>query len=48
MIRSLADASAFLEGLIDLERRPDAPYARFDLAPITKSGGVARFEVKPS
>jgi dihydrofolate synthase/folylpolyglutamate synthase len=34
MIRTLADATAFLEGLIDFERRPDVAYARFDLAPI--------------
>jgi dihydrofolate synthase/folylpolyglutamate synthase len=34
VIRSLADAAGFLEGLIDFERRPGLPYARFDLAPI--------------
>lgn len=33
-IRSLADAAAFLEGLINFERRADLPYDRFDLAPI--------------
>src|SRR6185295_12407388 len=35
-IRSLADAAAFLEGLIDFERRSDVPYARFDLGPIRR------------
>jgi len=34
VIRTSADAAAFLEGLIDFERRVDVPYARFDLAPI--------------
>jgi len=34
VIATLADAAAFLEGLINFERRPDVPYARFDLAPI--------------
>jgi dihydrofolate synthase / folylpolyglutamate synthase len=33
-VRSLSEAVAFLEGLIDFERRSDVPYARFDLAPI--------------
>lgn len=33
-IDTLDAAAAFLEGLIDFERRPDVPYARFDLAPI--------------
>jgi dihydrofolate synthase/folylpolyglutamate synthase len=35
-IRSVADAAAFLEGLINFERRADVPYARFDLVPIER------------
>jgi dihydrofolate synthase/folylpolyglutamate synthase len=35
-IRNLDDAEAFLEGLINHERRADVPYARFDLAPIRR------------
>ena len=35
-IRTLEDASAFLEGLINYERLPDASYDRFDLAPIRR------------
>jgi dihydrofolate synthase/folylpolyglutamate synthase len=33
-IRNLSDAAAYLEGLINVERRPDWPYRRFSLAPI--------------
>jgi dihydrofolate synthase/folylpolyglutamate synthase len=33
-IRSLADAAAWLEQLINVERRPDLPYARLGLEPI--------------
>jgi dihydrofolate synthase/folylpolyglutamate synthase len=33
-IRNLSDAAAYLEGLIDVEKRPDWPYRRFSLAPI--------------
>ncbi len=35
-ICDLAGAEAFLEGLIDHERRADVPYARFDLAPVRR------------
>jgi dihydrofolate synthase/folylpolyglutamate synthase len=35
-IRSLADASAWLEGLINLERRPEVPYARLGLEPVRR------------
>jgi dihydrofolate synthase/folylpolyglutamate synthase len=35
-IRNVGDAEAFLEGLINHERRADAPYTRFDLAPIRR------------
>ena len=35
-IRTLEDAAAFLEGLINHERQPDAPYERFDLEPIRR------------
>lgn len=35
-IRSLADASAWLEGLINVERRPDVPYARLGLDPVRR------------
>jgi dihydrofolate synthase/folylpolyglutamate synthase len=35
-IRTLADASAFLEGLVNHERRPDTSYGRFDLTPIRR------------
>jgi dihydrofolate synthase/folylpolyglutamate synthase len=33
-IRTLAQAAAWLEGLINVEKRPDWSYARFSLAPI--------------
>ncbi|MCA9506079.1 MAG: hypothetical protein KC616_23515 [Myxococcales bacterium] len=33
-LRTLAQAAAYLEGLIDRERRPDYDYARLDLRPI--------------
>jgi dihydrofolate synthase/folylpolyglutamate synthase len=33
-IDTLEAAAAFLEGLINFERRPELPYARYDLAPI--------------
>jgi dihydrofolate synthase/folylpolyglutamate synthase len=33
-LRTLADAEAWLEGLVDLERRTDVPYARLGLDPI--------------
>jgi dihydrofolate synthase/folylpolyglutamate synthase len=33
-IRTLAQAAGWLEGLIDVEKRPDWPYRRFSLAPI--------------
>ncbi|RIK99533.1 MAG: bifunctional folylpolyglutamate synthase/dihydrofolate synthase [Proteobacteria bacterium] len=33
-IDDLASAARYLEGLINLERRPDVPYARYDLGPI--------------
>ena len=36
MIRSIEDASAWLEGLINLEKRPDWPYARLGLEPIRR------------
>jgi dihydrofolate synthase/folylpolyglutamate synthase len=35
-IRSLADAAAWLEGLINLERRPEFPYARLGLEPVRR------------
>ena len=35
-IRTLDDATAFLEGLINHERQPDASYSRFDLTPIRR------------
>lgn len=35
-IRSLADARAWLEGLIDVERRPDLPYVRLGLDPVRR------------
>ena len=35
-IRTLDDATAFLEGLINRERQPDAGYQRFDLTPIRR------------
>lgn len=35
-IRSLADASAWLEGLIDVERRPELPYRRLGLEPVRR------------
>ncbi len=35
-IRTLDDATAFLEGLINHERQRDASYARFDLTPIRR------------
>jgi dihydrofolate synthase/folylpolyglutamate synthase len=35
-IRSLADAAAWLEGLINVERRPEIPYARLGLDPIRR------------
>jgi len=35
-IRSLADAAAWLEGLINVERRPDVPYARLGLDPVRR------------
>ena len=35
-IRTLDDATAFLEGLINHERQPDANYSRFDLTPIRR------------
>ncbi|MCX5739538.1 MAG: hypothetical protein NTZ61_13780, partial [Proteobacteria bacterium] len=35
-IRTLEDAAAFLEGLINHERQADARYERFDLAPIRR------------
>jgi len=35
-IRTLDDAALFLEGLINHERQADAPYSRFDLAPIRR------------
>jgi dihydrofolate synthase/folylpolyglutamate synthase len=34
MIRDVAEAGAWLEGLINVERRPDWPYARLGLGPI--------------
>ena len=34
MIRSVEDAAAWLEGLINVEQRPDWPYARLGLEPI--------------
>jgi len=34
MIRDVEEAGAWLEGLINVERRPDWPYARMGLAPI--------------
>jgi dihydrofolate synthase/folylpolyglutamate synthase len=34
MIRSVEEAGEWLEGLINVEKRPDWPYARMDLAPI--------------
>jgi dihydrofolate synthase/folylpolyglutamate synthase len=33
-VRTLADAEAWLAGLVDVERRPDLPYARLDLEPV--------------
>jgi dihydrofolate synthase/folylpolyglutamate synthase len=35
-IRSEADAAAWLESLINVERRPDWPYRRFDLTPVRR------------
>jgi dihydrofolate synthase/folylpolyglutamate synthase len=35
-IRSEREAAAWLEGLINVEKRPDFPYRRFDLAPIRR------------
>ena len=35
-IRTLADAAAWLEGLIDVERRPSLPYARLDVEPVRR------------
>ncbi len=35
-IHSLSDAAAWLEGLINVERRPDWPYARMGLGPIER------------
>jgi dihydrofolate synthase/folylpolyglutamate synthase len=35
-IHSLQDAAAWLEGLINVERRPDWPYARLGLGPIER------------
>jgi dihydrofolate synthase/folylpolyglutamate synthase len=35
-IRSLADAAAWLEGLINVERRPEVPYARLGLEPVRR------------
>ena len=34
MIESVEEAGAWLEGLLNVEKRPDWPYARFSLAPI--------------
>ncbi|MGI9592270.1 MAG: bifunctional folylpolyglutamate synthase/dihydrofolate synthase, partial [Myxococcota bacterium] len=34
MIRDIAEAGAWLEGLINVERRPDWPYSRLGLGPI--------------
>lgn len=34
MIRSVEEAGEWLEGLINVEKRPDWPYARMDLGPI--------------
>jgi dihydrofolate synthase/folylpolyglutamate synthase len=36
VIRSLEDAGAWLEGLINVEKRPDWPYARLGLEPIRR------------
>ncbi len=36
MIRSVEDAGAWLEGLINLEKRPDWPYSRLGLEPIRR------------
>jgi dihydrofolate synthase/folylpolyglutamate synthase len=36
MIRSVEEAGAWLEGLINLEKRPDWPYARLGLEPIRR------------
>jgi dihydrofolate synthase/folylpolyglutamate synthase len=33
-IRTLAEAARWLEGLVDLERRPEIPYARLGLEPV--------------
>jgi len=35
-IRTLADAASWLEGLIDVERRPDVAYARLGLEPVRR------------
>jgi dihydrofolate synthase/folylpolyglutamate synthase len=35
-IRTLAEAAAWLEGLIDVERRPDVPYVRLGLDPVRR------------
>jgi dihydrofolate synthase/folylpolyglutamate synthase len=35
-IRTLADAAAWLEGLINVERRPDVAYARLGLEPVQR------------
>lgn len=35
-IRTLEQAGAWLEGLINVERRPDWPYARMGLGPVTR------------
>ena len=36
MIRSIEEAAAWLDGLINVERRPDLPYERLGLAPIRR------------
>ena len=35
-VRTLEEAGAWLEGLINVERRPDWPYARMGLGPIRR------------
>jgi len=56
MIRDIEEAGAWLEGLINVERRPDWPYARMGLAPIrallerlgSPQGGLAFLHVAGS